>query len=179
MKDFLKKLGSELGFTNVHAMPQVIKVSLNVGIGSAYTAGNKDYSHIEEALASITGQKPNMIKARKSVSNFKLREGMPNGLMLTLRGERMHSFLTRLTNIALPRVRDFRGISVSGFDGRGNFSLGIKDMSIFPEVKRENMTKELSMQINVQTSAENNYAGYRLLKSLGFPFRDEVKNPHS
>lgn len=175
-KTVAPELAKKLG-TNANATPKLVKVSLNVGIGSAVTSGNKDYSIVEKNLSDITGQRPNVRRARLSVSNFKLREGMPVGLASTLRGEYMYNFVQRLVNIALPRVRDFRGISVKGFDGKGNFSLGLKDCSIFPEVNQENLSKNHGMQINVCTSADNDYDAYLLLKALGFPFKDEVKAP--
>lgn len=175
-KTIINALSTELGRKNKHSLPRVEKVSINVGIGSEVAAGNKDYSHVEKSIAAITGQKPKLRKARLAVSNFKLRKGMPVGLTVTMNGQKMYDFLERLVNIALPRVRDFRGISVKGFDGKGNFSLGLKDCTIFPEVNPENLTKVHGMQINVRTSARNNYEGYLLLKALGFPFKDEVKN---
>lgn len=173
VKDLLKK---EMNEANPMALPKLMKVSVNVGIGSLYTSGNKDFSHIEQNVADITGQKPNVRKARISVSNFKLREGTPNGLNVTLRGRRMYDFVERLVNVALPRVRDFQGISVKGFDGRGNYSLGLKDISIFPVINTENLSKNHGLQINIQTSADNDRDAYLLLKALGFPFKDEVKS---
>lgn len=174
-KEVMAHLKKELGIDNVHALPKLLKVNVNVGIGSLYTSGNKDYSYIEESIMNITGQRPKMIKARKSVSNFKLREGMPNGLSVTLRGKRMYDFIYKLVNIALPRVRDFRGITVKGFDGRGNFSLGLKDVTIFPSVNHDSLSRAHGLQINVCTSAEDSRSAYVLLKALGFPFKDEVK----
>jgi len=174
-KEISKFLKKELSEDNLNALPKLIKVSINVGIGSLYTSGTKDFSHIEKNLSEITGQKPDVRKARLSVSNFKLREGMPNGLAVTLRGRHMYDFIDRLVNIALPRVRDFQGISVKGFDRQGNYCLGLKDVTIFPEIDMENLSRSHGMQINVQTSADNDRDGYLLLKALGFPFKDEVK----
>ena len=175
-KEIAPELSKEIGAAKM-ALPKLLKVNINVGIGSQVTSGNKDYSHVERNIQSITGQKPALRKARMSVSNFKLREGMPVGLAITLRGEHMYNFIERLVNIALPRVRDFQGISVKGFDGRGNFSLGLKDITIFPEINQENLAKNHGLQINVCTSADNDYHAYLLLKKLGFPFKDEVKAP--
>jgi large subunit ribosomal protein L5 len=174
-KDIMAHLTKELGITNVNKLPKLVKVSVNVGIGSMVTQGNKNFSEIQENIATITGQAVNVRKARLSVSNFKLREGMPVGLTTTLRGDKMYDFVARLVNIALPRVRDFRGISVKGFDGKGNFSLGLKDVTIFPEIKPENVNRAHGLQINVCTTAENDRDAYVLLKALGFPFKDEVK----
>ena len=175
-KEIVKLLEKELGRKNLLSLPKVIKVNVNVGIGSRVTGGSKDYSAIENSIQEITGQKPSVRKARLSVSNFKLREGMPVGLSITLRGRRMYDFLERLVNIALPRVRDFRGISVKGFDGKGNFCLGLKDCTIFPEVDQEKLAGSThGLQINVCTSAKDDREAYVLLKALGFPFKDEVK----
>lgn len=175
-KEIVKMLQKELGRTNIHSLPKLVKVSVNAGIGSEVTSGNKDYSGVENSITSITGQKPKLRKARMAVSNFKLREGMPVGLTVTLRGNRMYDFVDRLVNIALPRVRDFRGITVKGFDRQGNFCLGIKDNTIFPEVDHEGLAKSHGFQVNVCTTAKNDREAYLLLKALGFPFKDEVKD---
>lgn len=174
-KEVLDLLRKEFGRDNINNLPKLVKVSVNVGIGSMVTQGNKNYGEVQENIAAITGQNPNVRKARMSVSNFKLREGMPVGLNATLRGDKMFDFIARLVNIALPRVRDFRGISVKGFDGKGNFSLGLKDITIFPEVNPDNLARAHGLQINVCTTAKNDREAYVLLKALGFPFRDEVK----
>ncbi len=175
-KTIVPELKKQLGIENIMALPKLIKVSVNVGIGNIMTQGNKDYAFVEENIATITGQKPRLQKARKAISNFKLREGIPVGLNVTLRGRRMYDFIERLVNVALPRVRDFQGISVKGMDGRGNYSLGLKEVTIFPELSQENINKTHGLQINVATSARNNVEAYALLKALGFPFRDQVKN---
>lgn len=175
-KEISKLLAKELDRKNTLSLPKLVKVNVNVGIGSRVTSGTKDYSIIENSVQEITGQKPSVRKARKAVSNFKLREGMPVGLSITLRGDRMYSFIERLVNIALPRVRDFRGISVKGFDGKGNFCLGLKDCTIFPEVDQEKLAGTThGLQVNVCTTAKNDHEAYVLLKALGFPFKDEVK----
>lgn len=175
VKEVIPMLKKELGLSNVNAIPKIKKVSVSVGIGSMITGGNKDYGHIENSIAEITGQKPVLKKARKAISNFKLRVGLPVGLNSTLRGERMYDFLARLVNIALPRVRDFRGISSRGMDGQGNFSIGLEDCTIFPEVNQEKLQKTHGLQVNVSTTAKNNRELYLLLKALGFPFRDEPR----
>jgi large subunit ribosomal protein L5 len=173
-KDVIALLRKELGRDNINNLPKLVKVSVNVGIGSMITKGNKNYTEVLENIAAITGQTPNVRKARVSVSNFKLREGMPVGLTTTLRGEKMYDFIARLVNVALPRVRDFRGIGVTGFDGTGNFSLGLKDITIFPEVSPENLARTHGFQINICTTATNDREAYVLLKALGFPFKGEV-----
>ena len=173
-KEIINALKKELGRTNAASLPKLVKVSVNVGIGSHITGGNKDYSSFENSISEITGQKPCVRKAKKSVSNFKLREGMPVGLNVTLRGRKMYDFIERFVNIALPRVRDFRGITVKGLDGKGNYSIGLKDCTIFPEVDREKLVHTHGMQVNVCTSAKDNQEAYTLLKALGFPFKDSV-----
>lgn len=170
--DFLRK---ELGRKSLLSLPRLVKVSVSVGIGSAVTAGNKDYSHVEQMLMAVTGQKPNVRKARKAISNFKLREGLPVGLTVTLRGQRMYDFVERFVKVVLPRVRDFQGISVKGMDGKGNYSLGMKDCSIFPEINAENLAKVHGFQVNICTTSKTDREAYLLLKAMGFPFKDEVK----
>lgn len=178
-KEIAKKLAEVLARKNPESLPKLLKVSVNAGVGKIMTQGNKDYSYIEKAITDITGQQPNVRKARLSVSNFKLREGTVVGISTTLRGRKMYDFIERLVNTALPRVRDFRGISVKGFDGKGNYCLGLKDYSIFPALEGESLSKSHGLQINVCTSAENDYEAYLLLKAFGFPFKDEVKAPNS
>ena len=177
-KEVSKELMKELGIKNVNAVPKIKKVSINVGIGS-YLAGSKDYSQVMENVTLIAGQKGVLRKARMSVSNFKLREGMPVGISVTLRGKKMDDFLTKLVNIVLPRVRDFRGISSKSFDKQGNYSLGIKEYTVFPEVNPDDVIKIHGLQVTVETTATNQYEGYLLLKKLGFPFKDEMKNPNA
>ncbi|MBU0981425.1 50S ribosomal protein L5 [Patescibacteria group bacterium] len=177
-KEIAASIQKELNKKNMHALPQVKKVTVSVGIGNMYTQGTKDFSYIENNIAAMTGQKPSLRKSKKAISNFKLRIGMPVGLTTTLRDRRMYDFLERFANVALPRVRDFRGISVKGFDGKGNYSIGIKDCTIFPEIDLEKLEKTHGLQITVTTSAKTNYEAYLLLKALGFPFRDEVKKPN-
>lgn len=172
VKEIIPALEKELNIKNINAVPKVTKVSVNVGIGSMASAQNvKDFSSIIETMSAITGQKPVMRKSTQSISNFKLKIGMPTGLVVTLRGKRMYDFIERLVHVALPRVRDFRGINPRAFDSKGNFSIGLKDCTIFPEVNPENLTKPHGLQVNVCTSAKNGEQGYALLKALGFPLR--------
>ncbi len=170
-KDLIKNLGRK----NLLSLPRLVKISVSVGIGSMITSGQKDYSAVEANLIAITGQKPVLKRAKQAISNFKLREGLPVGLTVTLRGDRMYDFVERLVNISLPRVRDFQGISVKGFDRKGNYCLGLKDVAIFPEVNPENISKTHGMQINICTTSKNDQEAYMLLKAFGFPFKDEVK----
>lgn len=157
------ELQKELDIKNVHAIPKIEKVVVNMGIGSHVTSGNKDYSSIEEDLMNITGQKPKLRKSRMAVSNFKLREDMPVGLMVTLRGERMYEFLDELINVVLPRIRDFQGIKSKSFDPDGNYNLGIKEHTIFPEVKQDDVVKPHGLQITVKTTANTADEGRLLL----------------
>lgn len=170
----MSELKKELGRSNPHALPMLKKISVHVGIGSMVTGGNKDFSLVEKTLLDITGQKPVVRKARMAISNFKLRKGLPVGIHVTLRGDRMNDFVGRLVNVVLPRVRDFRGITVRGFDGHGNFSLGLEDCSIFPEIDQEDSIKSHGLQVNICTTARNSREAYLFLKALGFPFRDEI-----
>ena len=166
----LPALSKEFGYENVMAVPKVDKVSINIGMGEA--AGNaKLMDAAVNELGAIAGQKPVITKAKKSIAAFKLREGMAIGTMVTLRGERMYEFLDRLMNVALPRVRDFRGVSPKSFDGRGNFTLGIKDQLIFPEIDYSKVDKTKGMNICITTTAKTDAEGHALLKQMGMPFR--------
>ncbi|MBT6068147.1 50S ribosomal protein L5 [Candidatus Peregrinibacteria bacterium] len=175
-KEVVKELMKELGIKNINAVPRIKKAAINVGIGS-YLAGSKDYSQVMENITQIAGQKAVVRKAKIAVSNFKLRKGMPVGISATIRGAKMDDFLTRLVNVVFPRVRDFRGISVKSFDKNGNYTVGIKEYTVFPEVNPDDVIKIHGLQINIETSAKTPYEGYLLLKKLGFPFKDEVKKP--
>lgn len=161
-------LKEELGLTNINQVPRLEKIVVNMGLGEAIT-NNKILDNAAEEIALITGQKPVITKARNSISNFKLREGMPIGVMVTLRRQQMWEFLDRLISIALPRVRDFKGISDKAFDGRGNYTLGIKEQIIFPEIDYDNVDKVRGMNICIVTTAENDVQGKALLRSLGVP----------
>ena len=163
-------LTKEFGYTNTMAVPRVVKISLNVGVGEA-TQNAKLIDGAVHELTQIAGQKPVITKARKSIAAFKLREGMPIGCMVTLRGDRMYEFLDRLVNVALPRVRDFRGVSTKSFDGRGNYTLGLRDQLIFPEIDYNKVEKTKGMNICITTNAKTDAEGRALLKLLGMPFR--------
>lgn len=169
--EFLPQLQEELGFENPMQVPRVSKVVVNMGVGEAKTDAKIMDDSMEE-LAVITGQKPRINRARKSIANFKLREGMPVGCSVTLRGERMYEFLDRLISIALPRIRDFRGISPRSFDGRGNMSLGIKEQTIFPEIDYDSVSMVKGLDVTITTTANNDEEGRALITKLGMPFRE-------
>jgi len=169
-KTVAPKLQSEFGLKNVHEVPSIKKVVVNIGIGKYYNTVSKDFKPMAENLALITGQKASVRLARKSVSNFKLRELTPNGLTVTLRGKRMWDFLNKLVNVVLPRVRDFRGISPRAFDKGGNYSLGMREHTVFPESKLEDEVKPFSLQISIITKAQKKEHAVSLLRALGFPF---------
>ena len=163
-------LVKEFGYKNVMAVPRIEKVSVNIGLGEA-TQNAKLMDGAVNELGQIAGQKPVVTKAKKSIAAFKLREGMSIGAMVTLRGDRMFEFLDRLMNVALPRVRDFRGVSTKSFDGRGNYTLGIKDQLIFPEIDSNKVEKVKGMNISITTTAKTDAEGLALLKQMGMPFR--------
>lgn len=170
LKEIVPELMKEFGYRSVMQVPKVTKVTINMGVGEAA----QDAKILEEAsnqLGLIAGQKPQVRRARKSVANFKIRTGMPVGLRVTLRGERMYELLDRLTSIALPRIRDFRGISATGFDGRGNYSFGLKEQSIFPEIDYDKIDRIRGMDICITTTARTDEEGRALLRRLGMPFR--------
>jgi large subunit ribosomal protein L5 len=160
----------EFGYKNVMAVPRLEKITINVGLGEASQNPKLMDSAVQE-LALIAGQRPVVTKARKSIAAFKLRAGMTIGCMVTLRGERMYEFLDRLMNIALPRVRDFRGLSTKSFDGRGNYTLGLRDQLVFPEIDYNKVDKIKGMNITITTTARTDAEGLALLKHLGMPFR--------
>lgn len=168
--EIVSRLSEEFGYRNVHQVPRVEKVVVNMGVGAA-TQNPKLVEKATEELASITGQKPIVRKARKSIANFKLRQGQPIGAMVTLRGERMWEFLDRLLTVALPRVRDFKGVSPKAFDGRGNYTLGIREQIIFPEVNYDSVEKITGLNVTVCTTARSDAEGKALLGHLGMPFR--------
>jgi len=162
-------LTKQFGYPNIMAVPKLMKINVNMGLGEAI-ANAKILDVAAEELAAITGQRPVVTKAKKSIAAFKLRQGMPIGLTVTLRGDRMYEFLDRLISIALPRVRDFRGVSDRAFDGRGNYTLGLKDQLIFPEIDYGKVDKSRGMNVTVVTSAGSDNEAYELLKALGMPF---------
>ena len=169
-KELLPQLQEKLGIDNVMAVPKLTKVVINMGVGEALT----DKKHLESAvndLESIAGQKAVITKAKKSVASFKLREGWPVGCKVTLRGDRMYDFIERLVNIAIPRERDFRGLNPKSFDGQGNYSMGIKEQIIFPEINYDNIDKIRGMDICINTSASNMEDAKALLEVLNFPFK--------
>ena len=168
-KTVIATLQKEFSYSNVMAVPRVEKVSVNIGLGEA-TQNPKIMDAAVKELAQITGQRPIITKARKSIAAFKLREGMSIGCKVTLRGERMYEFLDRLMNVALPRVRDFRGVSTKSFDGRGGYTLGIRDQLIFPEIDYDKVDKILGLNISITTTANTDAEGLSLLKHLGMPF---------
>ncbi len=164
------RLMEKFKYKNIHQVPKIEKIAVNMGLGEAVN-NPKIIDQALEELALITGQRPKICKARKSIAGFKLRKGMPIGVMVTLRGKRMYDFLTRLIHVALPRVRDFKGLPRSGFDGRGNYTLGISDHTIFPEVDVSKVDKIKGMSITIVTTAKTDDEAYELLKELGMPFR--------
>ena len=167
------QLMEELGLTSIMQVPRIEKITLNMGVGDAKTDAKALDSAIEE-LTTIAGQRAQVRRARKSIAAFKLREGMAVGAKVTLRGARMYEFLDRLVSVALPRIRDFRGLNASSFDGRGNYSLGIKEQMIFPEINYDQVDQIHGMDITFVTSANRDDEGMALLRQLGMPFRGEV-----
>ena len=166
----LPAMTKEFGYKNVMAVPRLDKISVNIGMGEA-TQNAKLIDVAVGELGQITGQKPVITKAKKSIAAFKLREGMPIGCAVTLRGDRMYEFFDRLVNVALPRVRDFRGVSTKSFDGRGNYTLGVKDQLIFPEIDYSKVDKTKGMNVTITTTARTDAEGQALLKGMGMPFR--------
>ncbi len=163
-------ISKELGITNAMAIPKIEKIVINMGLGEA-TQNVKIMDPLVADLASIAGQKPIITKAKKSIAAFKLREGMPIGAMVTLRGDTMYEFLDRLISIALPRVRDFRGVSTKSFDGRGNYTLGLRDQLIFAEIDYAKVDKLKGMNVTIVTTAKDDNGARTLLKAFGMPFR--------
>jgi large subunit ribosomal protein L5 len=164
------KLKSDLGVANIMQVPKITKITVNMGVGEA-VADRKVMDAAVADLTRITGQKPMVTKARKAIASFKLREGLAVGCMVTLRGDRMYEFLDRLISIAMPRIRDFRGVSPRSFDGRGNYSLGIKEQIIFPEIQYDQIDTIRGMDITITTTASDNKQGRALLEAFNFPFR--------
>lgn len=169
-KNVVPALNKEFGYKNQMAVPKIEKVALNIGLGEA-TGNSKLMDGAVNELAAIAGQRPVITKAKKSIAAFKLREGMSIGCMVTLRGDRMYEFLDRLMNVALPRVRDFRGVSPKSFDGRGNYTLGLRDQLIFPEIDYNKVEKVKGMNVSITTTAKTDAEGLALLRQMGMPFR--------
>lgn len=169
-KEVIPALEKELGYKNINEVPKIEKVVVNTCLGDVKD-NSKSFNMAVDEIQAITGQKPVIVNAKKSIANFKLREGMKLGAKVTLRGEKMYEFLDKLLSIALPRVRDFKGISDKAFDGRGNYSLGIKEQLIFPEIQYDKIEKVRGFDIVVVTTAKSNDEAKALLAKLGFPFR--------
>lgn len=170
LKDVVPALAKEFGYKNVMAIPKLEKIVVNMGLGDA-TQNVKLIDTGADEVGRITGQRPVTTRAKKSIAAFKVRQGMPVGTMVTLRGDRMYEFLDRLVNIALPRVRDFKGVSTKGFDGRGNYTLGLRDQLLFPEIDYMKVDTARGMNVSVVTTAKTNEEARRLLQLLGMPFR--------
>jgi large subunit ribosomal protein L5 len=168
--EITKTLTEQHGYTNVHQVPDLVKIVVNMGVGEAARDGKIIDGAIAD-LTKITGQKPQVTKARKSIAQFKLREGQPIGAHVTIRGDRMWEFLDRLLSLALPRIRDFRGLSDAQFDGNGNYTFGLTEQSVFHEIDQDKIDRVRGMDITVVTTAKNDDEGRALLKQLGFPFR--------
>jgi len=169
-KEVVPALTKRFGYTNTMAVPRVAKVTLNIGLGEA-SSNVKLLDTAATELGQIAGQKPVITRAKKSIANFKVRKGMPIGCMVTLRGEQMYEFLDRMTSVVLPRVRDFKGLPPNSFDGRGNYTLGLRDQLVFPEIDYTRVDKMKGMNITITTTARNDEEGRELLKLLGVPFR--------
>ncbi len=168
--EVIDQLKEQLGLDNVMQVPRLVKIVVNMGVGDAAQDAKLIDAAVED-LRTITGQQPKINRARKSVSNFKIREGMPIGASVTLRGDRMWEFFDRLVALAIPRIRDFRGLSPKGFDGRGNYSFGVTEQLIFPEIDYDKVVKVRGMDITFVTTADNDEQGKALLDAFGFPFR--------
>jgi large subunit ribosomal protein L5 len=169
-RDAIPSLKSKFGYSNVMQVPQIKKVVINMGVGDA-TSDAKAMDAAVVDMTAISGQKPVVTKAKKSIAAFKVREGAPIGCMVTLRGQRMYDFLDKLFNVSLPRIRDFKGVSPKAFDGRGNYTLGIRDQLIYPEINYDKVDKVRGMDIAIVTSARNDEEAFELLKLMGMPFR--------
>jgi large subunit ribosomal protein L5 len=171
LEKVVPKLMEQFEYSNIHQVPKISKVTVNRGLGEASQNAKALESSISE-LAIITGQRPVVTRAKKAIAGFKIREGMPVGVMVTLRSERMYAFLNRLINLVLPRIRDFRGVSPKSFDGRGNYTLGLREQLIFPEVDYDSIDQIRGMDVTIVTDAASDEEGRALLKELGMPFRD-------
>lgn len=166
------KLREQFSYQNIHEVPKVFKITVNRGLGEA-SQNSKALENSLSEIAVITGQRPVVTRAKKAIAGFKIRKGMPVGVMVTLRGERMYAFLDRLINLALPRIRDFRGLNPNSFDGRGNYTLGLREQLIFPEVDYDSIDQIRGMDVSICTTANTDEEGRALLKVLGMPFREK------
>lgn len=171
-KDIANKVQQALHISNIYAIPRIEKVVINVGMGT-YLRTSKDYSDIVENIKKISGQQPIVTFAKKSISNFKLREKTPIGVKVTLRGKRMYNFIDKLVKMILPRIRDFRGLSKKSFDPRGNYTIGLREVLVFPEVNPDDVNKIHGLEITITTTAQKKEEGYVLLKEFGFPFKKD------
>lgn len=165
------KLMDQFQYTNIHQVPKVVKVTINRGLGEASQNAKALDASLNE-IAAIAGQKPVVTRAKKAIASFKIRKGVPVGVMVTLRSDRMYAFLERLINLTLPRIRDFRGVNPKSFDGRGNYSLGLREQLIFPEIEYDSIDQIRGMDISIITTANTDEEGRALLKEMGMPFRD-------
>ncbi|AFY55154.1 ribosomal protein L5 [Rivularia sp. PCC 7116] len=172
LETIVPNLMKQFEYTNIHQVPKVIKVTVNRGLGEASQNAKALEASLSE-IAIITGQKPVVTRAKKAIAGFKIREGMPVGVMVTLRSSKMYNFLDRLINLSLPRIRDFRGISPKSFDGRGNYTLGVREQLIFPEVEYDKIDQIRGMDISIITTARDDEEGRALLKEMGMPFREQ------
>jgi large subunit ribosomal protein L5 len=172
LEEIRPALMKRFGYTSIMQVPRIEKIVLNMGVGDA-KQDSKALEAAQEQLATIAGQKPNVRRARKSIANFKLREGMPVGLAVTLRNERAYEFLDRLMSIAIPRIRDFRGLKANAFDGRGNYSLGIREQTIFPEIDYDAIDQVRGLDVTITTSAQSDLEAFALLEAFGMPFTKE------
>jgi large subunit ribosomal protein L5 len=170
------QLIERFGYSTPMQAPRITKVTVNMGCGDA-KQDSKVLEAASEQLSAITGQKPNVRRARKSIAQFKLREGMPVGLSVTLRGDRQYEFLDRLFSVAMPRIRDFRGVKSTGFDGRGNYNLGVREQTIFPEINYDEVDNTRGLDIAITTTATHDYEAYALLEALGMPFAKDGRGP--
>jgi len=166
------KLMEQFQHTNIHQVPKIVKVTVNRGLGEAAQNAKALEASVAE-IATITGQKPVVTRAKKAIAGFKIRQGMPIGVMVTLRSERMYAFLDRFINLALPRIRDFRGVNPNSFDGRGNYTIGVREQLIFPEIDYDKIDQIRGLDISIVTTANTDEEGRSLLKELGMPFRDK------
>jgi large subunit ribosomal protein L5 len=169
-KEIAKKMQEEFGIKNVMAIPTLQKIVVNAGIGSEFKTNTAVVDEMTATIAQITGQKPVVVNSGEAISNFKLRENTPNGIKVTLRGEKMWSFFDKLVNVTLPRIKDFRGVSGKSFDSKGGYSLGIKEHTIFPEIDTSTFVKIRSLQVVINTTAPDKDQAYKLLELLGMPF---------
>ena len=170
INEVVPALRERFGYKNVNQVPRLVKVVVNMGVGEG-AHDSKALDSAMEDLAMITGQRPMITRARKSVANFRIREGNPIGCKVTLRGQRMYEFLDKLINVSLPRIRDFRGVSPQSFDGRGNYSLGLREQLIFPEISYDKVSQIRGMDVTIVTTAKTDEEAFELLKALGMPFR--------